>query len=160
MTQREAARGGAAADVREGRRPALSLRELTVEFASSAGTVRAADHVSYDVAAGETLGVVGETGSGKSVTVLAALGLLPAAGVQRVTGRALLDGVDLMALPGPELRRVLGRDVAMIFQDPVSALNPVQRVGDQIAEALLVHDRALSTATARARAVELLARVG
>lgn len=139
---------------------ALSIRDLTVEFDTPAGVVRAADGVSYDVAAGETLGVVGETGSGKSVTALAALGLLSAGNVRRVTGRALLGGTDLLALPPDELRAVLGRDVAMIFQDPGTALNPVQRVGDQIAEALRVHDRALTAPAARARTVELLDEVG
>jgi len=139
---------------------ALSIRDLTVEFDTPAGVVRAADGVSYDIAAGETLGVVGETGSGKSVTALAALGLLSAGNVRRVTGRALLGGTDLLALPPDELRAVLGRDVAMIFQDPGTALNPVQRVGDQIAEALRVHDRALTAPAARARTVELLDEVG
>ncbi len=138
----------------------LSLRDLTVEFATPDGVVRAADGVSYDVDAGETLGVVGETGSGKSVTVLAALGLLSAGNVRRVAGEALLDGIDLLELPENELRRVLGRDVAMIFQDPMSALNPVQRVGDQIAETLRVHDRSLSARAARGRVVELLDLVG
>jgi peptide/nickel transport system ATP-binding protein len=138
----------------------LSLKDLTVEFTTPAGVVRAVDGVSYEVGAGETLGVVGETGSGKSVTVLAALGLLSAGNVRRVSGQALLDGVDLLAMPEDELRRVLGRDVAMIFQDPISALNPVQRVGDQIAETLRVHDRTLSARAARDRVVKLLELVG
>ncbi|MGP4113491.1 dipeptide ABC transporter ATP-binding protein [Streptomyces sp. 4N509B] len=138
----------------------LSLRDLTVEFATPAGVVRAVDGVSYEVEAGETLGVVGETGSGKSVTVLAALGLLTAGNVRRVSGQALLDDTDLLSLPEAELRRVLGREVAMVFQDPISALNPVQRVGDQIAETLRVHDRTLSARAARARVVELLRLVG
>ncbi|SDU78103.1 ABC transporter ATP-binding protein [Jiangella alkaliphila] len=151
---------GAAQQSTAGARPALSIRDLTVEFGTSAGVVRAADRVSYDVGAGETLGVVGETGSGKSVTVLAALGLLTARNLRRVSGEVLLDGIDLLALSDAERRRVLGRDVAMIFQDPISALDPVQRVGDQIAETLLVHDRALSAKAARSRVVELLTMVG
>ncbi|MGP3971030.1 ABC transporter ATP-binding protein [Streptomyces sp. 6N223] len=138
----------------------LSLKDLTVEFTTPAGVVRAVDGVSYEVTTGETLGVVGETGSGKSVTVLAALGLLSAGNVRRVSGQALLDGADLLAMPEQELRRVLGRDVAMVFQDPISALNPVQRVGDQIAETLRVHDHSLSARAARARTVELLELVG
>jgi peptide/nickel transport system ATP-binding protein len=140
-------------------RPVLSIRDLTVEFGTPAGVIRAADSVSYEVAAGETLAVVGETGSGKSVTVLAALELLTTRNLRRVSGEVLLDGVDLLRLADAERRRVLGRDVAMIFQDPMSALDPVQRVGDQIAEALLVHDRSLTARAARARVVELLTMV-
>src|SRR5690606_11351496 len=116
--------------------------------------------MSYNVAGGETLSVVGETGSGKSVSVLAALRLLATPNLRRVSGSAMLGDVDLLSLPEPEVRRRLGRDVAMIFQDAVSALNPVQRIGHQIAEALGVHDRALSTAAARARVIELLDMVG
>ncbi|SDT33197.1 ABC transporter ATP-binding protein [Jiangella sp. DSM 45060] len=141
-------------------RPVLSLRDLVVEFATPAGVVRAVDGMSYDVFGGETLSVVGETGSGKSVSVLAALGLLRTPNLLRVSGAALLGDVDLLTLPEPELRRRLGRDVAMIFQDAISALNPVQKVGHQIAEALRVHDRALTAAAARARVVELLDMVG
>ncbi|MEO3806849.1 ABC transporter ATP-binding protein [Nonomuraea sp. B1E8] len=140
--------------------PVLSLRGLVVEFTTSAGVVRAVDGMSYEVFGGETLGVVGETGSGKSVSVLAALGLLRTPNLRRVSGKAMLGDVDLLALPEPDLRRRLGRDVAMIFQDAVSALNPVQRVGHQIAEALRVHDRALSATAARTRVVELLDMVG
>ncbi|MCF6469376.1 dipeptide ABC transporter ATP-binding protein [Nonomuraea sp. MG754425] len=141
-------------------RPALSVRNLVVEFATPAGVVRAVDGMSYEVYCGETLSVVGETGSGKSVSVLAALGLLQTANLRRVSGEVVLDGVDLLTLPQVELRRRLGRDVAMIFQDAISALNPVQRVGDQIAEGLRVHDRALTADAARERVVELLEMVG
>ncbi|WUE12735.1 ABC transporter ATP-binding protein [Nonomuraea sp. NBC_00507] len=140
--------------------PVLSIHDLIVEFDTPAGVVRAADAVSYDVHPGETLGVVGETGSGKSVTALAALGLLDASNLRRVSGSARLGGADLLSLPEHERRRRLGRDVAMVFQDPISALNPVQRVGDQIAEALRVHDPGLSARAARARVVELLQMVG
>ncbi|GAB3450776.1 dipeptide ABC transporter ATP-binding protein [Actinophytocola sediminis] len=143
-----------------GGQPVLSLRDLVVEFTTRAGVVRAVDGMSYEVLSGQTLGIVGETGSGKSVSVLAALGLLRTPNLRRVTGQVMLGDVDLLALPEPDLRRRLGRDVAMIFQDAISALNPVQRVGHQIAEALRVHDRALSTAAARARVVELLDLVG
>ena len=141
-------------------RPVLSVRNLMVEFATSAGVVRAVDGMNYQVHGGETLCVVGETGSGKSVTVLAALGLLDAANLRRVSGEVRVAGVELLGLPEAVRRRRLGRDVAMIFQDAISALNPVQRVGDQIAEALRVHDRALSTNGARQRVVELLELVG
>jgi len=140
--------------------PVLSVRNLVVEFTTPAGVVRAVDGMSYDVYGGETLSVVGETGSGKSVTVLAALGLLQTANLRQVSGEVMLGGVDLLSLPEAELRQRLGRDVAMIFQDAISALNPVQRVGDQIAEALRVHDRALSADGARGRVLELLEMVG
>ncbi|MGP3963890.1 dipeptide ABC transporter ATP-binding protein [Nonomuraea sp. 3N208] len=140
--------------------PVLSVRNLVVEFTTPAGVVRAVDGMSYDVYGGETLSVVGETGSGKSVSVLAALGLLQTANLRRVSGEVMLAGVDLLTLPEAELRRRLGRDVAMIFQDAISALNPVQRVGDQIAEGLRVHDRALTANAARERVVELLEMVG
>jgi peptide/nickel transport system ATP-binding protein len=141
-------------------RPVLSVRDLVVEFDTSAGAVRAADTVSYDLHSGETLGIVGETGSGKSVTALAALGLLRAANLRSVSGEVWLDDVDLLSLPDPQLRSRLGRDVAMVFQDPVSALNPVHRIGDQIAETLRVHDTALSAKAARSRVLELLDLVG
>jgi peptide/nickel transport system ATP-binding protein len=133
---------------------------LTVEFTTPSGVVRAADAVSYHVHRGETLGVVGETGSGKSVTVLSALGLLRAPNMRTLSGQALLDGVDLLALPDPDLRRKLGNDAAMIFQDPMSALNPVQRVGHQIAEGIRVHHPELTARAVRARTLELLDQVG
>ncbi|TMR99241.1 ABC transporter ATP-binding protein [Nonomuraea basaltis] len=145
---------------REAGQPALSVRNLVVEFTTPAGVLRAVDGMSYEVSCGETLSVVGESGSGKSVSVLAALGLLHTANLRRVSGEVMLAGVDLLTLPEAELRRRLGRDVAMIFQDAISALNPVQRVGEQIAEGLRVHDRALTANAARERVVELLEMVG
>ncbi|GAB3753973.1 dipeptide ABC transporter ATP-binding protein [Microlunatus parietis] len=151
-------RAGAAAPDRG--RPVLAVRDLVVEFATPAGALRAVDEMTYEVYGGETLGVVGESGSGKSVTVLAALGLLPRSTLDRVSGEVMLGGIDLLGLPEVEVRRRLGRDVAMIFQDAISALNPVQRVGDQIAEALRVHDRALTAGAARDRVVQLLELVG
>lgn len=143
-----------------GTMPVFRIRDLVVEFGTPAGTLRAVDQVAYEVRSGETLAVVGETGSGKSVTVLAALGLLQAANLNRVAGGAEVDGVDLMALRSSERRRRLGRDIAMIFQDPMSALDPVQRIGDQISEALRAHDLSMSAREARARAIELLRIVG
>ncbi|MEV0714323.1 ABC transporter ATP-binding protein [Asanoa sp. NPDC050611] len=141
------------------RQPVLSLRDLVVEFRTPAGPVRAVDGVSFDVFPGETLGVVGETGSGKSVTVLAALGLLPKARLGHLGGEVHYDGRDLLRLTARELREIRGRDIAMVFQDPTAALNPVQRIGDQIAETILLHED-VSTRTAGQRAVELLDLVG
>jgi peptide/nickel transport system ATP-binding protein len=141
-------------------RPALSIRGLTVEFDTPAGVVRAVDDVSYDVRAGQITAVVGETGSGKTVTALAATRLLAARNARVVAGKVFLGDRDLLRLPAREVRHLLGRELAMIFQDPVAALNPVFRVGDQIREALLVHDPSLGKKRARRRAIELLELTG
>ena len=139
--------------------PLLEVRDLTVTFASRGRRpVRAVDGVSFDVAAGATVGIVGESGSGKSVTSLAALGLLPRRGVQ-VSGSVRFDGEDLLHMPDEELRRVRGREIAMVFQDPMSSLNPVLTIGRQVTEILERH-RGLSGQGARDRAAELLASVG
>lgn len=138
--------------------PLLDVRGLTARFSSPAGSFRAADGVSFSVEAGETLGLVGESGSGKTVTALSILGLLPQPG--RVTsGEALLEGRDLLRMPAEELRRVRGPEIGMIFQEPLSALNPVFTCGDQVAEPLRVHRR-LPAAAARREAVALLAQAG
>jgi ABC-type microcin C transport system duplicated ATPase subunit YejF len=121
------------------------------------GDVKAVDGVSLKIERGETLGLVGESGSGKSMTALAMLRLVPPPG--RVTGgRVVFEGRDLLALPEREMRGVRGQRMSLIFQEPMTALNPVMRVGDQIAEALTVHGLA-TRAEARARAVELLEAV-
>jgi len=139
--------------------PLLSVRDLTVTFASRGRRdVRAVDGVSLDVAAGETVGIVGESGSGKSVTSLAALGLLPKRGVQ-VTGSVEFEGQDLLTMPDDELRALRGRDIAMVFQDPMSSLNPVLTVGRQITEILKRH-RDMNKAQAREEAARLLHSVG
>jgi ABC-type dipeptide/oligopeptide/nickel transport system ATPase component len=132
----------------------LDVQNLTVTFTGEQSTVTAVDDVSFQIAAGETLGVVGESGSGKSVTAFAIMRLLQAPG--RVTGgRVLFDGHDLLTLSEREMRAVRGGRISLIFQEPMTALNPVMRVGDQIAEALTVHGKA-SRAAARQQAVELL----
>ncbi len=130
-------------------KPLLSVRNLTVAF----GRSTVVEDLSFDLAPGEILGVVGESGSGKSITALSVLRLVPAPG--RVTGSIALDGVDLMALPEHEMREIRGRDVAMIFQEPMTSLNPVFTCGDQVMEAL-VHHRGLDRAGARAEALRLL----
>jgi oligopeptide/dipeptide ABC transporter ATP-binding protein len=140
------------------RDPLLSVEDLRVEFWTSRGTVYAVNGISFDVAAGETLGIVGESGCGKSVTSLALLGILSRAG--RVTsGRAAFGGKDLLALDDGELRKIRGREIAMIFQDPMSSLNPVLTVGRQIREALETHFD-MERRPADRRAVELLDQVG
>src|SRR5919106_18964 len=128
----------------------LDVQNLSVAF----GDRTVVDHVSLQLAAGETLGIVGESGSGKSVTAFSILRLLQPPG--RITGgRVIFEGRDLLALPERDMRGIRGARISLIFQEPMTALNPVMRVGDQIAEALTVHGKA-SASDARARAVALL----
>ncbi len=138
---------------------ALEVEDLAVEFAVDPRPVRAVDGVSFSVSAGETLAVVGESGSGKTATALAIMGLLGPPG--RVAGGSVqLGGRSLLALGEGEMTSVRGVELSMVFQDPMTALNPVQRVGAQIAEAITVHDRAVGKGAAGERAVELLELVG
>jgi oligopeptide/dipeptide ABC transporter ATP-binding protein len=136
----------------------LQVSDLHVDIATHRGTVRAVDGVSLDVPRGEAVGLVGESGSGKSMTLRAILGVLP--GEAKITGgQVVLDGTDLVPLPTSALNRIRGPKLAMIFQEPMSALNPVMRVGWQIAEGPRVH-LGLSRSKAAERAVELMRRVG
>lgn len=137
----------------------LDVRGLTVEFASPRGTVRAVNDVSFDVRPGEVLGVVGESGSGKSVSMLSALRLIPEPPGRIVAGTALLDGRDLLGMADGELARIRGRDVAFVFQDPMTSLNPLKRVGWQVAEAIRTHERGLAKSELQRRVVELLREV-
>jgi oligopeptide/dipeptide ABC transporter ATP-binding protein len=136
----------------------LEVRDLYVRIASRRGIVRAVDGVSFDVPRGGALGLVGESGSGKSMTLRAILGVLPAE-AQVTSGEIRLDGVDLRQLRGSAINRLRGPKMAMIFQEPMSALNPVTRVGWQIAEGPQVH-LGLSRRRAAERALELMRRVG
>ncbi|WP_439551497.1 ABC transporter ATP-binding protein [Falsiroseomonas sp.] len=136
---------------------AFELRGLTAAVPGEKGAVRLVDDVSLFVSAGETLAVVGESGSGKTVTFTSALGLLPKPG-RVIAGQALLEGEDLLALPPEELRRRRGARIGMVFQDPLTGLNPVFTVGEQIAEVLRAH-LPISRRAARDRAAELLTRV-
>jgi oligopeptide/dipeptide ABC transporter ATP-binding protein len=138
--------------------PLLQVSDLHVEIATRQGIVRAVDGVSLDVPAGQAVGLVGESGSGKSMTLKAILGVLPPEA--RVTaGEVLLDGIDLTALSNAQLNKFRGPKIAMIFQEPMSALNPVMRVGQQIAEGPRVH-LGLNRAQAAERALDLMRRVG
>jgi oligopeptide transport system ATP-binding protein len=140
------------------REPLLSVEDLRVEFWTSRGTVYAVNGITFDIAPGETLGIVGESGCGKSVTSLALLGILARAG--RVTGgTAMFEDRDLLQMDDHELRRIRGRDIAMIFQDPMTSLNPVLTVGRQIREALETHFD-MEKKEANERVAELLDRVG
>ena len=140
------------------REPLLSVENLHVRFATARGTVYAVNGVSFDIAPGETLGLVGESGCGKSVTSLALLGILARNG--RVTsGRAQFEGVDLLGLSDSQLRAIRGREIAMIFQDPMTSLNPVLTIGRQIREVLETHFE-LRKDEATRRAGALLDRVG
>ncbi|MCS7006425.1 MAG: ABC transporter ATP-binding protein [Thermoleophilia bacterium] len=140
--------------------PVLSLRDLTVEFDTEDGVVKAVTDVSYDVYPGEVLGIVGESGSGKSVSMLTVLGLIPQPPGRVVRGTAIFEGEDLLQLPASRLREIRGGRMAMIFQDPMTSLNPVFTIGDQISEALLVHNPGMKEEEARARTIELLELVG
>ena len=143
---------------RPGHAVLLSVRDLHVRFPTEDGVVKAVDGLSFDLRQGETLGIVGESGSGKSVTSQAVMGLYRGTKAE-VSGQISLDGVDLLSLSDEDLRRRRGRDVAMVFQDPLSALHPYYTVGNQIIEAYLVHHDA-SKAAARQRTIEMLDRVG
>ena len=135
----------------------LQIRDLTVTFATPLGPLVAVRGVDLDVGAGELVALVGESGSGKSVSFLAAMGLLPSTAT--VQGSVMLDGVQLVGASAKQMRSVRGRLLSMIFQDPLSALNPVHRIGAQISEMLRAHQK-MSERAARARAVELLEVVG
>ncbi|WKX17916.1 ABC transporter ATP-binding protein [Streptomyces sp. HUAS CX7] len=136
----------------------LDLDDLGVVFTTETGTVQAVRGVSLHVAPGETLALVGESGSGKSTVALAAMGLL--SGNARATGRAVVDGTDVVGAGEERLSRLRGSTVSMVFQEPATALDPLTRVGRQIAEVIRNHHREVSAADAAARAVELLRRVG
>ncbi len=137
----------------------LEVHELRVSFDTEAGPLRAVDGVSFGVAPGEVVALVGESGSGKSVTAMSLLGLTRPLGAH-VSGRAIFEGLDLVGAPEERLRRIRGGRAAMIFQDPMSSLNPVMRVGDQIAEQIRAHEGATTRAQALERAGELMERVG
>jgi len=140
------------------REPLVRVRDLRVEFELARGVVHAVDGVSFDVEPGEAFGLVGESGSGKTVTLRALVGLLPR-GAKLTGGTIEIDGVDVTATDEDTQRELRGTTVSMIFQEPMTALNPVMRVGDQIAEEPLVR-LGMSRGAARARAVELMGLVG
>src|SRR4029453_5164178 len=134
----------------------LDVKDLRVQFHTDDGVVKAVDGVNFSLDPGQTLGIVGESGSGKSVTCLSIMGA-PQGG--RVSGQANFQGKDLLKMHPNELREVRGKQIAMIFQDPLSSLHPFYKVGSQIAEMILAHAK-MSKTDARARSIELLRLVG
>jgi oligopeptide transport system ATP-binding protein len=140
--------------------PVLSIRDLVVEFTTEDGVVKAVDGITYDLYPGETLGIVGESGSGKSVSTMSLLGLIPQPPGRIVRGEAMFQGKDLLKMSKKNLRRIRGKDLAMVFQDPMTSLNPVLKIGFQIAEAIKTHNPGIKDAAATKRAVDLLKIVG
>ncbi|GAC1588139.1 MAG: ABC transporter ATP-binding protein [Acidimicrobiales bacterium] len=136
----------------------LSVRDLKVRFKTDDGEVKAVDGVSFDVFPNEVLGIVGESGSGKSVTSMAVLGLLGSSA--KITGEVLFKGTNLLEMPERDMRKLRGGRIAMVFQDALAALNPVYRVGDQIIEAVRIHQPELNKTALRERAIELVDLVG
>jgi oligopeptide/dipeptide ABC transporter ATP-binding protein len=139
------------------RLPLLEVEDLNVSFPTADGVVRAVRGVTFSVQAGRVLGIVGESGSGKTVLTQALLGLARGA---HVSGRALFDGTDLLTLAEDQLRRIRGAQISVIFQDPLTSLHPLYKVGWQVAEMLRAHDKRVGKREASRRAVELLRRVG
>ena len=138
--------------------PVLSVQDLSTHFFTRAGVVKAVNGVSFELSRGEILGLVGESGSGKTVTGFSLLGLVDAPG-RIVEGSVMLNGVELTTLGEPDLRQRRGREISMIFQDPIATLNPMLTIGQQMKLAIDAHER-LSNRAAQARATELLTQVG
>jgi len=139
--------------------PLLSITDLRTYFYTRSGVYRAVDGVSFSVERGETLGIVGESGSGKSVTCYSIMGLIPTPPGRIESGTALFDGTDLLHCTPAQARSIRGKRVAMIFQDPMTSLNPYMRIGEQIVEPLLIHEQ-ISRRDALARALAMLESVG
>ncbi|TMK25214.1 MAG: ABC transporter ATP-binding protein, partial [Actinobacteria bacterium] len=138
--------------------PLLEVKNLKVSFRTEDGVVKAVDGVSFTLSPREVLGIVGESGSGKSVTMMSVLRLINDPNM-RVEGEVIYKGRDVMKLDKDQMQEVRGGDIAMIFQDPMTSMNPVYRIGDQIAEAILTHQD-VDKRTAHKRAVDLLKQVG
>ncbi|MEI7436659.1 MAG: ABC transporter ATP-binding protein [bacterium] len=140
--------------------PLVQIQNLSVVFDTEDGPLTAVDDLSIELRRGEVLGLVGESGCGKSVTALALMRLLPRPPARILSGSIRFGGVDLLALPVEQLRALRGRRLSMIFQEPMNALSPLQRVGNQLSETILLHDPSVSRAQARIRAGDWLRKVG
>ena len=140
--------------------PLLEVKNLRINFKTYAGLVQAVRGVDFTLAKGETLAIVGESGSGKSVTSNALMRLIPQPAGRYEDGQILFEGKDLLKLSEREMESIRGNEIAMIFQDPMTALNPTMRVGKQIMEVILTHKKGVSKEAAKQRAIELLAEVG
>ena len=143
----------------DSRKPFLQVKDLHVHFPTDDGLVKAVDGLDFTLERGQTIGIVGESGSGKSVTCLAILGLHRRSKA-KMSGQILLEGEDLLTVSDERIRSLRGNQMAMVFQDPLSALHPYYTIGNQIVEAYRVHHKASSKAVARKRAIEMLDRVG
>ncbi|MFY9579980.1 MAG: ABC transporter ATP-binding protein [Gaiellaceae bacterium] len=140
--------------------PVLSIRDLAVHFTTDDGVVKAVDGLTYDVYPGETLGIVGESGSGKSVSTMSILGLIPTPPGKIVSGEAMFQGRDLLKLSKKELRKVRGNQMAIIFQDPMTSLNPVLKIGFQLGETIKAHHPGTKDSELKERGIQLLSTVG
>ena len=141
------------------KKPFLSVKDLSVEYTSGGAVIKAVDHVSFDLEAGGTLGLVGETGAGKTTIAKAILKILPDMGSRIASGEIFLNGQDMLKLPEKEMLHIRGNQISMIFQDPMTALNPVQTIGDQISEGILLHNK-ITKEEARDIAIDMLKMVG
>jgi ABC-type dipeptide/oligopeptide/nickel transport system ATPase component len=139
--------------------PLLEVEDLRVAFYTRKGTIRAVNGISFSLEPGETLGIVGESGSGKSVTCYSILGLVPQPPGRIESGSARFGGIDLLHCMSAQLRRVRGKKISMIFQDPMTSLNPYMRVSDQLIEPLVIHEKMQRT-LARKKAIASLQEVG
>lgn len=137
----------------------LRVEDLTIKFKSHQGVVKAVDNLNFELAQGSTLGIVGESGSGKSVTSLTIMGLLQNANTE-ITGNIDFDGLDLLKLSPNEMRKIRGNSISMIFQEPMTSLNPLHTCGKQIMEPILIHQKEVSKKEAKKNAIELLRMVG
>ena len=137
----------------------LEVKNLTTTFSTGAGTIRAVDDVSFSIESGQTLGLVGESGCGKSVTALSILRLIPSPPGRIIAGEIYLDGLELLSLPEPRMKRIRGNRISMIFQEPMTSLNPVFTVGEQVGEVYRLH-QGLSRKQALERVIDLFGHVG